>query len=496
MGASAGDEAGGSEETKTELDALIAEPLDEIATKKVLVVIGAVKLVQPHETRFEDLESMVILYGLYTAPVLAHIVKAIFEHLLDQAETTVPLLAKMCRTLLDHTLSVSRYQFRRILMYGFEHTIVQLLKFYGAMEDFSSNDDKNDGVNMKPGEGTIGRDPSFLARATGRQGASFFETLRREGKYVRAFFKELIRQGVIEPDDIVDMESGCPGSLHSMSTEKGWEMERKMTLCRSLLVGVRNEGKQQDLVSVASKRPGYHAPEPLRPVPLTAGETAAYEGTDKPGWEPYALTRSLSSVIGAKLDESGSIVYTTNRMADSYSEYLEHVREMNKDFVFGVGTIDVAKLKEDDTAALAVGGIPHYRVQEGTGIDQSINPQLIESTLQATYAPANIVPSASRDYLFDAMGRAGSSAAEAVEKDALARRELANTAASRLDAAGARRKLEEEKRTHAAAGEPRAAIERLVAERELDPASGLYDKLYLDTMDNKLRTERERRIRQ
>ena len=142
-----------------------------------------------------------------------------------------------------------------------------------------------------------------------------------------------------------------------------------------------------------------------------------------------------------------------------------------------------------------MGGTPHYRVQDGAGIDQSVQVSLIESTLAATYAPENIVPSAGRDYLLATCERTGESVAEALKKDEQSRRELMNTASNRLDAAGARRKLEEEKQSIAASGKPRQHVLKHEAGRELDPQSGLYDDLYLDTMDYTEREKRERIVK-
>lgn len=333
MGAAAGDEAGGVDDTSTDLESLLAVPLDDNATKKVLVVTGAIRLVQPHETRFEDIEAMAILYGLYTAPVLAHIVKAIFEHLLDKKDMSVPLLAKLTHTLMCHTLSVSRYQFRRIIMFGFEYTILRLMAFFNAIDTLNDENDGNATSIVAPSSSTL-RDPSMLSKVHDRKGVAFLQTLRNEGKLVRGYVRELYRLNVVEELDVQEMELGLPGSLHSRTLIHGWEAERKMALSRSLLTGVLDQ--KVDSFVASMRRPGYKAPEPLRPVPFTAAETAAHQGADKPGWEPYTLKTTVASVVGARRADDGTIVYTTSQVPDSYEKHLEQVRKANENFVFGV----------------------------------------------------------------------------------------------------------------------------------------------------------------
>jgi len=197
--------------------AALSTPLLEDDAAAAEAATAIVRLMQPDMLAPALLENL-RRGGPYSVGVLSHVLRALLECLLHRAFNFDCLLmySRLARTLALHCAACSSYAFRAALVAALEDAAVRLLAttvpaFAAALPEpaHTPAEQRNPADHMRA---------AAVAAAAAREG----------GRALGAFVRELASMGVLLPDDVAELESGCPASSHSIGLLDSALMARKL----------------------------------------------------------------------------------------------------------------------------------------------------------------------------------------------------------------------------------------------------------------------------
>jgi len=246
------------EQNVTRISNLLKQKLDEREGKKVMVIQSTVRMISPHEKRFEDLVNQLALYGPFSEPVCAHLLRATLDRCVDTG-ASVEIYAHLIERVTKLCLGIAMYSFRKLIVSAFEDACLKALQKQDDAIDRKALERSSQRLSGGGGAGgtdTVVAKGNMFAWVQDRESYKQYVGFQAELKVLASFLRELYAvHHVLEEADLDDLLAGCPGSHTSIKIKDSHEAERKARLLRGL-VHRAVPNRQKELEKLNSKISG------------------------------------------------------------------------------------------------------------------------------------------------------------------------------------------------------------------------------------------------
>jgi hypothetical protein len=204
------------------------EPLTKWNESQLLMMASTFINLKVDEHVFANLVKQMVMYGVYTEHVLAHIFKAGFEELLMRHEVC-SVYVNMVKAIGKYSLACSELAYRRVVMFAIEDLGVRMLaarneaqrrrmlKQLGPIEF----------QRLQKKDGMLDLHNKFSRFITDLEGYREYERFKSDCLILKRFVRELVEAGVLVQQDLVDIRAGFLGSVHSVSLVNVIDAEQK-----------------------------------------------------------------------------------------------------------------------------------------------------------------------------------------------------------------------------------------------------------------------------
>jgi len=213
----------------TSISARTSQPLGDDQAAQAAAAVGLVRLIRPDMVAPALLDNL-RAGGPFTAPVMAHILRALMDAVLGTS-FNVEFLTTYSRV--AHVLST---QFGDDMSpYGFRHAVVDAVEDAAVRVMATSVVALSAAVAPPLGAPRViaeksGEDESVLKTAAreARNAANAAVAAREAGRALGAFVRQLATMRVLHAEDVDDLACGCPSSAHSRGMVDSQLMARKL----------------------------------------------------------------------------------------------------------------------------------------------------------------------------------------------------------------------------------------------------------------------------
>ena len=230
----------------TDLSILMGQNLSKWNENQLLMMASTFANLEADEHTFQNLSKQMVMYGVYTDHVLAHVLKSAFEELLMRPELC-NVYVKMIKMIGRHSLGCTELLFRRIILFAIEDVGVRMLNARNEAQRRrllrSLGPIAFQRLQKKDAEKDLhGKFARFI---TDQDGYSDYLRFKDDCVALRRCVTALFQSGVLVKEDVSDIQNGFSGSKHSISLVNSVDAEQKHVFFTS----VATFGKSRPMTS-------------------------------------------------------------------------------------------------------------------------------------------------------------------------------------------------------------------------------------------------------
>jgi len=227
-------------EHPTDLSKLTAQPIDKRHNNQLLVMASTFANLKLDEHVFQILVKQMVMYGVYSQHVLAHIFKSALEELLMKPQLC-SVYVSMIKLMGEYSAGCSALSFRRVVMFAIEDLGVRLLDARNEAQRRRLLKELGPVTFQKllKKDGAMDLQNKFSRMIIDRQGYAEYKRFKADCLCLKRFVRELSEAKVLLEEDIEDIRVGFLGSSHSVSLINSVDAEQKLLLFEGIATSKR-----------------------------------------------------------------------------------------------------------------------------------------------------------------------------------------------------------------------------------------------------------------